>query len=213
MSKSETVIRAFSAGHVVRVTGLTPSQLRYWDATGFFQPAYAHVDGETVPVRLYSFTDLVGLRVLQMLRSTYKVPLTRLRIAAKELAKYSRMPWAELKIVVCNREVSFIEPDTGHARSVSGQYIILPVLNVINYVENSVEKLNTRTKDQIGKTTKNRNISHNAEVLAGTRVPVKAIHKFLDYGYDIEKILEEYPSVEKRDIEVLIEARMRSVAA
>lgn len=213
MSKSETIVRAFSAEHAVRVTGLTPHQLRYWDATGFFKPSFAEVDGQSAPVRLYSFTDLVGLRVLQLLRSTHKVPLRRLRIAAKELASYSRTPWAELKIMVCNGEVSFIEPHTGRARSVSGQYILLPVLDVIRSVERSVDDLNVRDRSQIGQVTRSRNVAHNAEVISGTRIPTKAIQRFLDRGYSVAEIKREYPSLDLADIEAVAKARSNQTAA
>ena len=40
MTEEANVIRAFSADHVVRLTGLIHVQLRYWDRTGFFRPEY-----------------------------------------------------------------------------------------------------------------------------------------------------------------------------
>ncbi len=213
MSKSEDVVRAFSADHALRVSGLTPSQLRYWDATGFFQPAFAYLEGKKAPVRLYSFTDLVGLRVLHLLRTTHRVPLGRLRIAAKELERYSKTPWSDLKIMVCNKEVSFVEPDTGRARSISGQYILLPVLEVIRDVRRSVHTLNVREAAQIGKVTRNRNVAHNAEVMSGTRIPVRAISRFLECGYDTDAIMREYPSLERADIEAVAKTRASQIAA
>jgi hypothetical protein len=42
MAVAEHVLSAFSSDHVVRLTRLSQSQLRYWDRTGFFRPRYSH---------------------------------------------------------------------------------------------------------------------------------------------------------------------------
>ena len=41
MADSNNIIGAFSADHVVRLTGLSRGQLANWDKTGFFSPQYA----------------------------------------------------------------------------------------------------------------------------------------------------------------------------
>ena len=37
-------------------------------------------------------------------------------------------------------------------------------------------------------------------IFEGTRIPVDLILEFLSQGYNIEKVLEEYPSLTKEDI-------------
>ncbi len=61
------VIRWLSAEHVAQVTGLTLQQLAYWDKTGLFKPAFVVGTEHNRPIRLYSFEDVVGLRVISAL--------------------------------------------------------------------------------------------------------------------------------------------------
>lgn len=53
--------------------------------------------------------------------------------------------------------------------------------------------------DQIGQVARSRFFNHNAPVIAGTRIPVSAIRDFVEAGYTIDKIIEEYPDLTDRD--------------
>src|SRR4051812_33469965 len=118
MSEMTDIISAFSADQVVRLTGLTMRQLTYWDALGFFQPQYAADDRRSPYSRIYSFKDVVGLRTLAVLKNTYRCSLPHLQQVAKELAAYSKTPWADLTLYVWKRKVQFTEPETGRLRGV-----------------------------------------------------------------------------------------------
>ena len=74
MSIISNVVMAFSEEHVARLTGITVHQLRYWDRTGFFHPAFAADDRKVAFSRVYSFKDVVSLRVLNILRNKYGNP-------------------------------------------------------------------------------------------------------------------------------------------
>ena len=54
---SDNVIAAFSEEHVSRLTGLSKTQLRYWDQTGFFTPSYSYC--------VISSTDGIGAVALE----------------------------------------------------------------------------------------------------------------------------------------------------
>ena len=71
-------VSAFSAQQVMALTGLSARQLAYWDRLGFFRPHYSECLENGRSVRLHSFRDLVGLRVLALLRNSYNVPLQQL---------------------------------------------------------------------------------------------------------------------------------------
>ena len=85
---SDNVISAFSVDQVHRLTGLSVSQLRDWDMSGFYSPAYAAEKRRSPYSRIYSFEDVVGLRVLSILRTDHKIPLPQLRKVAQELQHY-----------------------------------------------------------------------------------------------------------------------------
>jgi DNA-binding transcriptional MerR regulator len=199
MSNTDTVISAFDADHIIRITGLTRRQLSYWDDTGLFKPQYTEA-----LIRVYSFRDAVSLRTIYILKTKHRVSIQRLRNIAKELAEYSDAPFAELKLRVINRQVHVVEPNTGRTRDVmSGQYVLLPIIDVVEDVKKSVAKLGERDATQFGKIERSRNVSHNARVFAGTRVPVRAVKHFLEDGFSIDQILKEYPSLTRADIEVV----------
>jgi hypothetical protein len=198
--ETTNVIQAFSVNHVVRVTGLSKRQIAYWDQTEFFSPRHADAVHSAYN-RIYSFQDVVGLRVISILRKDYKIPLQKLRAIAKKLSEHRKHPWSEITLYVFGKEVHFCEPTTGKIRGVmSEQYVNLQLRSVIDDVAERANRLRDRTRDQYGKIARHRFTAHNAWVVAGTRIPVAAIHRFKEAGYGIEKIIREYPALTKADV-------------
>jgi uncharacterized protein (DUF433 family) len=196
-----SVVRAFSAEHVQRLTGLSAGQLRYWDATGFFEPRWAYENRRSPYSRIYSFKDVVGLRVLSVLRRDHKVSLRHLRDVASVLSRYSETPWADTVLYVLNKQVYFKEPETGRIRAVTtNQYVAIPLLSVMEDVRKGSEKLKERQSDQIGKIERHRYVAHNAWVVAGTRIPINAIRRFSEAGYSSAQIIREYPMLTEEDV-------------
>ena len=206
MRDSGNVIRAFSADHVVKLTGLSKGQLRYWDQTGFFRPRYAYENRRSPYSRVYAFKDVVGLRTLSILRKKYSVSLQQLRKVAEELIKYKEAPWSELTLYVLGKEVHFHEPESGQMRGVvSGQYVNIPLKDVIDDITSKSDQLRERAKDQVGNIERHRYIVHNAWVIAGTRIPTRAIWRYSTAGYGAEEILREYPTLTAADIKAALE--------
>jgi uncharacterized protein (DUF433 family) len=203
---NDNVIRAFSADHVVRLTGLTKRQLREWDETSFFRPQYAHENRRSPFSRIYSFRDVVGLRVVSVLRNKYKVSMQHLRKVAEILSKKDYAFWGQEVLYVLNREVHFHEPITNLVRSVvGGQYAVpIPLEPIIGEMREAAAKLAERTTDKIGKVERHRLVMHNTPVIAGTRIPTGAIRRFREAGYSVDGILKEYPSLTKADVEAAL---------
>jgi len=214
MADSTTAVLALSAEHMERLTGLTARQLAYWDKTGFFRPEYASENRGLPNSRVYSFKDAVDLRTISVLLNVHGVSLPHLKDVARKLATYADRPWSELKLRVWNRRVQFAEPETGATRDVVlGQYILLPIIDVIHEVEQGVEKLKTRDQTKIGQFEKHRYISHNKLVIAGTRVPVATILEYIEDGFSTAAILKEFPSLTEADIEAVMRGGKAALAA
>ena len=209
------IISAFTEEQVERLTGISKRQLRYWDKTDFFTPAFVSENRRVAYSRIYSFTDVASLRVLNVLRNQYRVPLQHLRVVAKELPQMSTDKWTKTELFVLNRRVVFAEPGTNKYREiVSRQYVIGIALNVVlSDTERDVEDLNRRDESMIGKVTRSRNICHNSWVIAGTRIPVVAIKRFAEEGYSISQIREEYPTLTEADIRSAIQHEGDGIAA
>ena len=211
---ADSVISAFTAEHATKITGLTPRQLSYWGKLGFFKPSHSEMISDKKSIKFYSFKDIVGLRVLSVLQKEHKLSLQKLRRTAENLREYSETPWSNLRLMVCNGEVVFIAPSTGFGQgAITGQYVMVPIIEQIEYVQNAAAELNHRSASQIGAFERKRNVAHNAQVIAGTRVPVRAIQRFLAAGYTVDKILIEYPSLTREDIDAVIKTNTNKAAA
>lgn len=205
MSEAGAVVPAYTVDHVVRLTGLTRGQLLYWDRTGFFSPTLAD-DNRRLPYsRVYSFKDIVGLRVISVLLNRHRVTLHHLKMVARELTARSADVWADIRLYVLNRHVQFKEPETGQMRGVvDGQYAIAEVVEVIQDMQEATAKLRERSPEKIGTVERHRHVAHNAWVFGDTRIPIRAIVAFHNAGYSIPAILQEYPSLTEADIQMAL---------
>lgn len=60
-------MEGFTAHQACKFTGCTPRQLRYWDKVGLVSPSVQGTGGRSGVPRLYSFRDLIALRVVRSL--------------------------------------------------------------------------------------------------------------------------------------------------
>jgi DNA-binding transcriptional MerR regulator len=209
------IIQAFSEEHVERLTGLTKRQLRHWDRTGFFVPAFAVEDRRETLSRVYSFKDLVVLRVLSVLRNQYGVSLQHLRLVSDKLSHLDEDRWTCTTLYVLKERVAFVDPDTGTPREiVSGQYALgIALAAVISDTKRDIRQLRKRQPDKIGSIERNRQVAQNAWVIAGTRIPAAAIKRFHDAGYSKEQILKEYPDLTEKDVVAALAHKEEDAAA
>lgn len=212
----EAILRAFGEEHVERLTGLTRNQLRYWAETGFFEPSYTaeSADGSRT-VRVYSFRDVVALRTLGLLRKQHGVSLQHLREVAERLSHLHPDLWSQKTLYVLGKRVVFDDDVTGRRiEPASGQVVAdVPLQRVMDDVAVAARALRRRPAERIGKVERHRSIAHNAWVVAGTRIPTRAIKRFHDAGYSIEAIIREYPSLTEADILAALAHEERLAAA
>ncbi len=201
------VVSAFTEEQVQRLTGISGKQLRYWDRTGFYAPAFAYDDRGEAYSRLYSFKDLVSLRVLNALRNEANVSLPHLREVKEKLAHLGDDLWSSTTLYVLKKKVIFDNPETrAREEIVSGQGILgIPLSVVTDDMHKAVDRLHQRRDDQLGQVTAHRNIVNNQPVVAGTRIPVRSIKAFADAGYTVERILDEYPTLTADDVRAALE--------
>ncbi len=99
-------MEGYRTPQVAAITGVNPKTLHYWDHTGFLSPGIARSQG-TGTRRIYSFPDLVALRVVRELREA-GISLQSLRqvvaflLRQKELARH---PLAQTYLVTDGRDV------------------------------------------------------------------------------------------------------------
>ncbi|RUW72011.1 DUF433 domain-containing protein [Mesorhizobium sp. M4B.F.Ca.ET.049.02.1.2] len=205
-SDANVVLAAFTEDQTERLTGISKRQLRYWDRIDFFAPSFAYKDRRKAHSRLYSFRDIVSLKVLDALRNGSNVPLSHLREVKAKLAHLGDDMWAKTTLHVLNRRVGFINPETKMPEDIlSGQGILQIALQVVTGgMETAVRAMWQRQNSTVGKLEQKRGVVHNQVVIAGTRIPVRSVKAFAEAGYSIDQILAEYPTLTKEDVRAAI---------
>jgi len=203
MNAGHNLIAAFDEEHVAHLTGVTRNQLRYWERIKFFAPTFAE-GGWRDFGRVYSFRDVVALRVLGTLRNKYEVPLGHLREVKERLASEGIDGWAGVKLYVLSRKVFWVDPGSNLPQEiVSGQYVVPDIVeldNVLTDTKAQTQILTRRDESTVGKIASKRLVNQSSVVIAGTRIPVRAIKRYAAAGYSVEHILKEYPDLTKEDV-------------
>jgi len=99
-------LEGFTAHQASRFTGCTARQLRYWDQIGLVPPSIQKTGGRPGIPRLYSFRDLVALKVVRSLLDG-GMSLQRVRRAWEYLNKKAGLDGhlAEVKLVTDGRSI------------------------------------------------------------------------------------------------------------
>jgi uncharacterized protein (DUF433 family) len=201
-----SIVGAFSEEQVQGLSGLSKSQLKRWRRDGFIRPSFDAGEGHGAFSHIYSFKDLVNLRVLNALRNVHRVSLIELKKTARELAHLGDDKWTATTLYVLKRRVVYVEPETKQKREVtSGQYVAdIPLRVAIANTRDAVARMNRRNGGQVGKVVRSRYVNRNAPVVAGTRIPVRVIKDFADAGFRPRQIIKEYPTLTVADVKAAV---------
>lgn len=106
--------QAFTAEQACRLTNCTHHQLRYWDRVGLVKPSVQKSGGRPGVRRLYSFRDLVALRVVRSLLDN-GMSLQRVRRAWDYLRREGGMDnhLSEVKLVTDGQTIFRVSSDEG----------------------------------------------------------------------------------------------------
>lgn len=203
MAEAE-IIGAFSEYDAARLSGLSQHQIRMWDRTGFFKPSLAEVNRKLPFSRVYSFRDIVSLRVLGQLRNIHKVPLQHLRKVSEKLHDMGDAKWTACTLYVLGRRVVFTDPrDQMRKEVISEQRVFdIPLRIAISDTRQAIADLNRRGETETGHVVQQRFVMQGDPVFDGTRIPVATVLRYLEAGYDPPAIIRAFPDLTEADIEV-----------
>ena len=96
---------AFTSKQASYLTGCTSHQLRYWDKVKLVSPSIQSSNGKPGVPKLYSFRDIVSLRVVKTLLDN-GMSIQRVRRAWKYLSKNGNLisELSEIKLVPMGRQ-------------------------------------------------------------------------------------------------------------
>lgn len=198
------ILGAFSEEQVSRLTGLSRGQLRGWNRRGFIRPEFRGSDDPRKPFSyIYSFKDLLKLRVLNQLRNVHGVQMKELERVEGELAHMGDDKWTSQKLWVSNRRVVFVEPESRRKREIaSKQFVAEIALEVITSdARVDIQKLNRRNGGEVGVIVKKRHVHSSDPVFSGTRIPVSSIAEYVRLGYEDGDILDRFPDLQSGDLD------------
>ncbi|MFH1104423.1 MAG: MerR family transcriptional regulator [Actinomycetota bacterium] len=105
-------MEGFTSQQACRLTACTPHQLRYWDRVGLVEPSIQGTGGRPGRRRLYTFRDLVALRVVRSLLDN-GMSVQRVRRAWEYLRRTADMDrhLAEVKLITDGQSIFRIAAD------------------------------------------------------------------------------------------------------
>lgn len=201
---TSTVYSVFSEHQAARLSGVRLGQLRYWDVTGLLQPSFSGDGLRQVFGRAYSFRDIVALRVIGTLKNRFAISTQHLRDVKQRLIDGEGREWGGVRLFVLDKRVIWVEPGENLPVDAASGQALIEAVDIGEEVAEAkrviAADMGKRRNDQLGVVTKSRKIVHNAAVIAGTRIPVRAIQRFHAAGYSAEAIIREYPDLTERDV-------------
>jgi len=137
-------VDGFTAQQASKLTGCTPHQLRYWDRVSLLEPSLQSTGGRPGVRRLYSFRDLVALRVIRSLLDN-GMSVQRVRRAWDYLRRNGAMDrhLAEIKLVTDGQSIFTVaEGDEELLDALRGGQLafFVAIDNITRSVEDDVSK-------------------------------------------------------------------------
>lgn len=209
----DTVIALFTVDQAARLTGVSRRQLGSWARDGFFAPSVSPASGGPY-TRLYSFKDLLSLKVLNQLRNDTRVSMEHLKEVKRDLAHLGEDLWVKSTLYLLGKKVVIERDDETRHEAGSGQEVFqIPLKIIVGGMRERIREMNKRGIDEIGQIERNRGIVGNRPVIAGTRISVSSIKEFAEAGFSVEQIMKEYPSLDRKDVEAAIAFKDKRNAA
>jgi len=202
---------AWTTEQVVRITGVSQRKLNYWLGKDIIGAEIDEAYGRG-RVRLWSFGNLIEIRVAQMLRDRLSLQLIgkivrQLRVGGID------SPLTELRFGIADSKVTRREDDVIVQRAdgswdtpLNGQIVIEVVLRFdeIRHDLMLAATEDRKSRRKPGEVEKRRGRMGSAETLVGTRVPVATIRRLSGSGWSTARILENYPGISKADIKAAL---------
>jgi DNA-binding transcriptional MerR regulator len=184
-----------------RVARLSVRQIDYWASTGLLEPTTDRRLSPGRRVRLYSFVDLLALLVASELRAR-NVSVQHIRAVVDHLRSrgYDR-PLTQVVFATLNGRVYFQHDDGSWEVDVHpDQLVIQEVLNLIP-LRNRIDAATRRDDAQVGQVERRRGAMGSKLLIAGTRVPVGTVRRYLEAGRTTAQVLESFPVLSAADVE------------
>ena len=123
---------AFTSKQACYLSACTSHQLRYWDKVGLVSPTIQSSNGKPGVPKLYSFRDIVSLRVIKTLLDN-GMSIQRVRRAWKYLTRNGNLQdqLSEVKLISDGETIYTVEEDKGFDALKSGQLAFFETIDEV----------------------------------------------------------------------------------
>jgi uncharacterized protein (DUF433 family) len=199
----EERLLAVTRDTAAKIARLSLRQVDYWAKTDLVPASIEGTISSSRRVRLYSFLDVLALTVAAELKQR-GVSLQHIRQIVRHLGAcgYDH-PLTQLSYATIGKQVFFQREDgTWEGGLQPDQIVLHEVLNLQPIRERIAEGVH-RDEAQAGRTERRRGALGNKPLLAGTRIPVDTVRRYLQAGRSTSDVLEAYPDLTEADIEAV----------
>jgi DNA-binding transcriptional MerR regulator len=189
----------FTHAKLAEMADVKPNRLSYWERSGL---VHAH-EGEgrgSRKVRLYDYQDALTVLILAELREV--VSLQHIRQIVAHL-RDRRFDVPEVKFATAGKRVFFQLPDGAWEDVRDPSQIVLHQTLDLRPLRARLAAAGARRSEDVGRVERRRGARGSQPLVAGTRVPVAAVQRFIAAGASQERILEAYPALMEEDVEVI----------
>lgn len=190
--------RYYSIELASTIAGISRRRAADWARDGVFVPSRIYATDHRPYTHLYSFDDLVALRVISILRNDYGLPLKTASAVGRQLQQRTDTPWDAMQIWLVGKTIHVSKPDTDSA-------VRIDLEPIVETVRQEADKLWQRDPADYGKVERRRNVMGGALVVKGTRIPASTIVNMSAFGASVEEILRAYPTLVPEDVHGVLE--------
>jgi len=144
----------FNSKMVSRIVGVSLRQIQYWDEQGFIQPSVRLAEGRGTK-RLYSFSDLVQLKVVKDL-TDYGLSLQKIRRCLHYLKRFfpeAAEPLSSLRYLTDGEKLFVLTSDKNKILDVMDRQFVfsLGIGNLVRELNGEVRRIAGRTDKHLSR--------------------------------------------------------------
>jgi DNA-binding transcriptional MerR regulator len=142
----------FNTKMACKIIGVSPRQIQHWDETELVKPSIREAAGKGT-VRLYSYTDLIQLKVVKTLRD-HRISLQKIRRSLEYLQSHFpqiKKPLLELKFLTDGETIFVLTSDQKEILdTLKRQFVFtLSIGELVQELRGQVTSLIQKTKDKV----------------------------------------------------------------
>lgn len=185
-----------------RIARLSIRRVDNWARTRLVEPT-VDTHGSTGRVRLYGFLDLLALVVAAELNAR-GVSIRRIQQVVGHLKSrgYDR-PLSKLTFATVGNRVYFQHDDGTWEGDLRPDQLVLREVLDLEPLRQRIAEGMRRDEALIGKVERRRGALGSKPLLAGTRVPVATVQRYLAAGRSTDDVLEAFPVLTATDVEAV----------